>query len=83
MTAAMTAEKAHLGAFVKVTSVVNNKTISVRVNDRGPFLRGADKKAVRPFQPDPHIVIDLTKAAFKELTGGLGMGKVRVRVEVQ
>ena len=82
MNAAMTAEKAPLGANVKVKSESSGKTIRVRVNDRGPFQRGADKRALRPLQPDREIIIDLTPAAFRELTGGLGMGKVWVTVEV-
>ncbi|WP_298272610.1 septal ring lytic transglycosylase RlpA family protein [Geobacter sp.] len=82
MNAAMTAEKTPLGATVRVKSETSGKTIRVRVNDRGPFQRGADKKAIRPLQPDKEIVIDLTPAAFREPTGGLGMGKVWVTVEV-
>lgn len=82
MNAAMTAEKASLGVMVKVKSETSGKMVLVRVNDRGPFQRGADKKAIRPLQPDKEIVIDLTPTAFRELTGGLGMGKVRVSVEV-
>ena len=52
------------------------------VNDRGPFQRGPDKKALKPLRPDPNIIIDLTPAAFKQLTGGLGLGIVPVKVTV-
>lgn len=82
MTAAITAEKATMGTTVKVKFEAGGKSIKVKVNDRGPFQRGADKKALRPLQPDKDIIIDLTPAAFRELTGGLGMGKVWVTLEV-
>ena len=36
----------------------------------------------RPLRPDRNIVIDLTPAAFREMVGNLGPGKVRVTVKV-
>lgn len=41
------------GTIVKVTNKKNNKTIKVRINDRGPFVKGR--------------VIDITPIAAKEL----------------
>lgn len=83
MTAAMTQEKARFGAMVKVSSDVSGKSIKVRINDRGPFKRGKNGKALHPLVPDDEIIIDLTPAVFRALTGGLSMGKVRVTVEVK
>ena len=58
------------------------KTIQVTVNDRGPFKRGKDHKPLRPLEPDPDTVIDLTPAAFKTLVGDLSTGRVHVTVTV-
>ncbi len=53
--AAMTAAHRHLpfGTKVKVTNQRNGKTVTVKINDRGPFIKGR--------------VIDLSKAAAHEL----------------
>ncbi len=66
--AAMTA--AHktlpLGSKVKVTNLRNNRTVVVRINDRGPFVRGR--------------VIDLSKGAAAKL-GFISAGHTRVQIE--
>ena len=89
MAAAMTPEKAHKGQVVTVeytTTGADGTTtttkISVVVNDTGPWLRGADGKAVLPRTPDPRGAIDLTPTAFKALTGGTRFGRVPVTVTV-
>ena len=53
--AAMTAAHRNLpfGTKVKVTNQRNGKSVTVRINDRGPFIRGR--------------VIDLSRAAAHEL----------------
>jgi rare lipoprotein A len=53
--------------WVKVTNVANNKTVDVRVIDRGPFVSGR--------------IIDLSKAAARKIDL-LGPGIGRVRLEV-
>jgi len=55
---ALTAAHRHLpfGTHVKVTNLKNNKSIIVRINDRGPFVRGR--------------IIDLSKHAAKSI--GMG-----------
>lgn len=55
------------GTYVRVTRVESGRRLVVRVNDRGPFVRGR--------------IIDLSYAAAKvlDLTG---VGVARVRVEV-
>ncbi|MBX9853126.1 MAG: septal ring lytic transglycosylase RlpA family protein [Cytophagaceae bacterium] len=53
--------------YVKVTNLKNNKTVIVRINDRGPHAKGR--------------IIDLSKAAAEKI--GLiqdGVGKVRIEV---
>ncbi|MCK7613292.1 septal ring lytic transglycosylase RlpA family protein [Roseibium sediminicola] len=53
------------GTLVKVTNLANGKTVTVRINDRGPFAKGR--------------VIDVTWAAAKEL-GFVRKGLTRVKV---
>ncbi|MFD1383384.1 septal ring lytic transglycosylase RlpA family protein [Rhodanobacter aciditrophus] len=66
---AMTAAHKRLpfGTRVKVTNLDNGKSIVVRINDRGPFVRGR--------------VIDLSKAAFQRIAN-TRVGVVEVRVDV-
>jgi rare lipoprotein A len=56
-----------LPSFVKVTNLVNNKEVIVRVNDRGPF--------------HPSRIIDLSYGAAHRL-GMLNSGTTRVKIEV-
>jgi len=54
------------GTKVEVTNLSNNKSVVVRINDRGPYIRGR--------------IIDLTKAAAKEIDMvGTGVAKVKIR----
>lgn len=55
------------GTRVKVTNTKNNRSVVVRVNDRGPFVRGR--------------VIDLSSSAFRSIAG-LNEGVVPVRIQV-
>ena len=55
------------GTLVRVTNQENGRTVDVRINDRGPFVRGR--------------IIDLSDAAARDL-GMVEEGVVRVRVEV-
>jgi rare lipoprotein A len=55
------------GTRVRVTNLKNQKTVVVRVNDRGPFVKGR--------------IIDLSMAAAKKLNM-LGNGVVKVKIEV-
>ncbi|MFH1995853.1 MAG: septal ring lytic transglycosylase RlpA family protein [Candidatus Omnitrophota bacterium] len=57
--------------ILKVTNVENEKTVYVRVNDRGPARRLVKEGRV----------IDLTKASFEKIAD-LRKGLVRVRVEL-
>ena len=53
--------------WLKVTNAANNKSVNVRVIDRGPFVNGR--------------IIDLSKAAARDI-GLLGPGIGRVRLQV-
>lgn len=55
------------GTVVQVTNLKNHRTVVVRINDRGPFVRGR--------------VIDLSRGAARELNM-LRDGVVPVRIEV-
>lgn len=56
-----------LGTRVRVTNVENDRSVVVRINDRGPFKPGR--------------IIDLSQAAARAI-GALGDGVVTVRLEV-
>lgn len=55
------------GTKVKVTNLKNGKSVSVKINDRGPFVKGR--------------VIDLTQAAFKKI-GNMESGLINVHIVV-
>lgn len=55
------------GTRVKVTNTQNGKTVVVRVNDRGPFVKGR--------------IIDLSSSAFRSIAS-LNAGVVPVRIQV-
>lgn len=56
-----------LGSSVKVTNLRNGKTCIVRINDRGPYIRGR--------------IIDLTPAAAGKIGLGWGQGLAKVKIE--
>ncbi len=56
-----------LGTYVKVTNLENGRSVIVKINDRGPFVKGR--------------IIDLTYAAAKKL-GMAKKGIARVRITV-
>ena len=55
------------GTVLRVTNLSNNKTVDVRVNDRGPFVKGRE--------------IDLSKAAAHKLDM-IKTGTARVKIEI-
>jgi rare lipoprotein A len=55
------------GTLVRVTNLENERSVVVRINDRGPFVRGR--------------IIDVSRRAAKEL-GFLRDGTAKVRIEV-
>jgi rare lipoprotein A len=56
-----------LGTYVKVTNLENGRTVVVKINDRGPFVKGR--------------IIDLTYTAAKKL-GMANKGITRVKITV-
>ena len=58
--------KLPFGTKVKVTNLDNGKSVVVRINDRGPFVRGR--------------IIDLSKTAFKKIAD-TRTGVIKVQVE--
>lgn len=55
------------GTKVRVTNLVNNRSVTVKINDRGPFIEGR--------------IIDLTRYAFSKI-GDTEQGLIRVKLEV-
>lgn len=55
------------GTLVRVTNNSNGKSVIVRINDRGPFVKGR--------------VIDLTRAAFQAIES-VNKGLTRVKLEI-
>lgn len=55
------------GTVLRVTNLKNNKSVDVRVNDRGPFVKGRE--------------IDVSKAAAQKL-GMIKTGTASVRIEI-
>lgn len=55
------------GTKVRVTNIENNKSVVVKINDRGPFIDGR--------------VIDLSRSAFDEIAD-LDLGIIEVTTEV-
>jgi rare lipoprotein A len=55
------------GTMLKVTNLANDKSVTVKVTDRGPYVKGR--------------VLDLTKAAAKEL-GFINSGTARVMYDI-
>ena len=49
-----------IGSILRVTNPRNGRSVTVRVNDRGPFNGGR--------------ILDLSTGAFRQLFGGLGRG---------
>jgi rare lipoprotein A len=61
-------KKLPFGSKVKVTNLANKKSVTVIVNDRGPFSGGRD--------------IDLSKKAFMQITDNKNYGEIKVSLEV-
>ena len=55
------------GTKVRVTNIANNKSVVVKINDRGPFIDGR--------------VIDLSSSAFDKIAD-LDLGVIKVTTEV-
>lgn len=60
--------KLTFGTKVRVTNLVNDKSVIVLINDRGPFTRGRE--------------IDLSKRAFMDITDNKNHGVLSVKIEI-
>jgi len=60
-------KKLPFGTKVKVTNAKNRKSVIVKINDRGPFVKGR--------------IIDLSDSAFSSIAN-LNAGVVKVKIEV-
>lgn len=55
------------GSIVRVTNIKNGKSVVVRINDRGPFVKGR--------------IIDLSKSAFNAI-GSTRSGIIDVKIKI-
>jgi rare lipoprotein A len=55
------------GTKIRVTNIKNNKSVVVKINDRGPFVEGR--------------IIDLSGSAFSSIAN-LDVGVIKVKIEV-
>lgn len=55
------------GTIVRVTNTANNKSVDVKINDRGPYVKGR--------------IIDLSYQAFTQI-GNIKKGTVPVKIEI-
>jgi rare lipoprotein A len=55
------------GTICRITNLTNNKTVLVRINDRGPFIPGR--------------ILDLSKGAAQTI-GGISQGIMEVMIEI-
>ena len=61
-------KKLKFGTLVKVTSIVTNKSVIVRINDRGPYIKGID--------------FDLSKASFFKIAPKRYGGSIKVKIKI-
>ena len=60
-------KKLPFGTKVRVTNLANGKTVVVKINDRGPFIKGR--------------ILDLSRSAFSSIAN-TSSGVIEVRIEV-
>lgn len=60
-------KKLPFGTKVRVTNMANGKTVVVKINDRGPFVKGR--------------ILDLSKSAFSSIAN-VSSGIIEVKIEV-
>ena len=55
------------GTMVELTNIKNNRKVTLRINDRGPYKMDKEGKAVYPLQPHYKRKFDLSRASFASL----------------
>jgi rare lipoprotein A len=61
-------KKLPFGTKLKITNVLNKKSVIVEVTDRGPFIKGRE--------------IDLSKKAFMDIASNKNSGAINVKIEI-
>lgn len=61
-------KKLPFGTQVRLTNLENNKSVDVKINDRGPFTRGRE--------------MDISKKAFMDITDNKNHGVLKVKIEL-
>ena len=69
------------GTRVKVTNLINNKSVIVRINDKGPFPAKKNGNAITDKKAHKTRIIDLSLAAMKEIDA-VKDGHVTVKLEI-
>ena len=67
--------------IVEVKNTRNNKTVMVRINDRGPYKMDKCGKAIFPLTPHPSRGFDLSKRAFETISH-LDTGIINVEYKI-
>ncbi|BAY64988.1 putative peptidase [Calothrix brevissima NIES-22] len=67
-------------ATMRVTNLANNKSVVVKVVDRGPFAVDSNGNTIYPLRENPTRKIDLTPKAFSELAP-ISQGIINVKIE--
>lgn len=67
--------------IIEITNLANNKSIVIRVNDRGPYKMDMDGVALRPLEAHPIRVLDLSEESFKSI-GDLDKGLLNVKYRI-
>lgn len=61
-------KKLPFGTKLKITNVLNKKSVIIEVTDRGPFVKGRE--------------IDLSKKAFMDIASNKNSGAINVKIEI-
>ena len=67
--------------IIKVTNIDTEEFIIIRVNDRGPYKMDLKGKVLRPLEPHPKRVLDLSRESFKSI-GDLEEGIINIKYEI-
>lgn len=67
--------------IIKITNIDNNKSVIVRVNDRGPYQMYKNGKVVRPLKPHPKRKFDLSRKAFSKIAN-INKGIIKIKYEI-
>lgn len=79
----LTCASPHLpfNTLVQVTNMRNNKSVIVRVNDRGPFEMNSAGKVLRPLIPHPRRAFDLSRKAFTSIAD-IDRGVIKIKYKI-